>query len=91
MAREGLRDLGVIAPARERRLAIKTFVRTEGNGVIREAVLRELKRGGQGSFPHNEGDTIENRPAHPAEVLPQARPPLRPPPPPCTFRETIAT
>ena len=47
MALEGLRDLSVIATAPQRRLAIKTFVRTEGNGVIREAVLRELKRGGQ--------------------------------------------
>ncbi|HYF41452.1 MAG TPA: DEAD/DEAH box helicase, partial [Ramlibacter sp.] len=46
MALEGLRDLSVIATAPQRRLAIKTFVRNEGNGVIREAVLRELKRGG---------------------------------------------
>jgi transcription-repair coupling factor (superfamily II helicase) len=47
MALEGLRDLSVIATAPQRRLAIKTFVRNEGTGVIREAVLRELKRGGQ--------------------------------------------
>ncbi|MEO7129048.1 MAG: DEAD/DEAH box helicase, partial [Rhodoferax sp.] len=39
MALEGLRDLSVIATAPQRRLSIKTFVRTEGNGVIREAVL----------------------------------------------------
>jgi transcription-repair coupling factor (superfamily II helicase) len=61
MALEGLRDLSVIATAPQRRLAIKTFVRTEGNGVIREAVLRELKRGGQVYFLHNEVETIENR------------------------------
>ena len=42
MALEGLRDLSVIATAPQRRLAIKTFVRNEGTGVIREAVLREL-------------------------------------------------
>ena len=42
MALEGLRDLSVIATAPQRRLAIKTFVRNEGQGVIREAVLREL-------------------------------------------------
>ncbi|MCC2677397.1 MAG: mfd, partial [Ramlibacter sp.] len=42
MALEGLRDLSVIATAPQRRLAIKTFVRSESNGVIREAVLREL-------------------------------------------------
>jgi transcription-repair coupling factor (superfamily II helicase) len=61
MALEGLRDLSVIATAPQRRLAIKTFVRNEGNGVIREAVLRELKRGGQVYFLHNEVETIENR------------------------------
>jgi transcription-repair coupling factor (superfamily II helicase) len=54
MALEGLRDLSVIATAPQRRLAIKTFVRNEGNSVIREAVLRELKRGGQVYFLHNE-------------------------------------
>jgi transcription-repair coupling factor (superfamily II helicase) len=52
MALEGLRDLSVIATAPQRRLAIKTFVRSESQGVIREAVLRELKRGGQCYFLH---------------------------------------
>ncbi len=73
MALEGLRDLSVIATAPQRRLAIKTFVRTEGNGVIREAVLRELKRGGQVYFLHNEVETIENRRAKLEELLPEAR------------------
>ena len=73
MALEGLRDLSVIATAPQRRLAIKTFVRTEGNGVIREAVLRELKRGGQVYFLHNEVDTIEHRRAKLEELLPEAR------------------
>jgi transcription-repair coupling factor (superfamily II helicase) len=73
MALEGLRDLSVIATAPQRRLAIKTFVRSEGNGVIREAVLRELKRGGQIYFLHNEVDTIENRRAKLEELLPEAR------------------
>ena len=73
MALEGLRDLSVIATAPQRRLAIKTFVRTEGVGVIREAVLRELKRGGQVYFLHNEVDTIENRRAALEELLPEAR------------------
>jgi transcription-repair coupling factor (superfamily II helicase) len=61
MAMEGLRDLSVIATAPQRRLAIKTFVRNENKGTIREAVLRELKRGGQVYFLHNEVETIENR------------------------------
>ena len=73
MALEGLRDLSVIATAPQRRLAIKTFVRTEGTGVIREAVLRELKRGGQVYFLHNEVETIENRRQKLEEILPEAR------------------
>ncbi len=73
MALEGLRDLSVIATAPQRRLAIKTFVRSENHGVIREAVLRELKRGGQVYFLHNEVDTIENRKQKLEEILPEAR------------------
>ena len=73
MALEGLRDLSVIATAPQRRLAIKTFVRNEGNGVIREAVLRELKRGGQIYFLHNEVDTIQNRRERLEQLLPEAR------------------
>ncbi|MCX7266258.1 MAG: transcription-repair coupling factor [Burkholderiales bacterium] len=73
MALEGLRDLSVIATAPQRRLAIKTFVRNEGIGVIREAVLRELKRGGQVYFLHNEVETIENRKQKLEELLPEAR------------------
>ncbi len=73
MALEGLRDLSVIATAPQRRLAIKTFVRSESQGVIREAVLRELKRGGQVYFLHNEVDTIENRRQKLEEFLPEAR------------------
>jgi transcription-repair coupling factor (superfamily II helicase) len=73
MALEGMRDLSVIATAPQRRLAIKTFVRNEGQGVIREAVLRELKRGGQVYFLHNEVETIENRRQKLQEMLPEAR------------------
>jgi transcription-repair coupling factor (superfamily II helicase) len=73
MALEGLRDLSVIATAPQRRLAIKTFVRSESHGVIREAVLRELKRGGQVYFLHNEVETIQNRRNQLAELVPEAR------------------
>jgi len=73
MALEGLRDLSVIATAPQRRLAIKTFVRSEGHSVIREAVLRELKRGGQVYFLHNEVDTIEARRQRLQDLLPEAR------------------
>ncbi|MEF7615961.1 transcription-repair coupling factor [Aquincola sp. MAHUQ-54] len=73
MALEGLRDLSVIATAPQRRLAIKTFVRNESSGTIREAVLRELKRGGQVYFLHNEVDTIAARQAKLQELVPEAR------------------
>jgi transcription-repair coupling factor (superfamily II helicase) len=73
MALEGLRDFSVIATAPQKRLAIKTFVRREEDGVIREAILRELKRGGQVYFLHNEVETIENKRARLAELVPEAR------------------
>ncbi|MHB8666503.1 MAG: transcription-repair coupling factor [Burkholderiales bacterium] len=73
MSLEGLRDFSVIATAPQKRLAIKTFVSRESKGVIREAVLRELKRGGQIYFLHNEVQTIENMHAKLAALLPEAR------------------
>ena len=73
MSLEGLRDFSVIATAPQRRLAIKTFVSRDSQGVIREAVLRELKRGGQIYFLHNEVDTIEQAEDSLAQLLPEAR------------------
>ena len=73
MALEGLRDFSIIATAPQKRLAIKTFVRSEDHSVIREACLRELKRGGQVYFLHNEVETIVNRKAMLEELLPEAR------------------
>ena len=73
MAMEGLRELSIIATAPQKRLAIKTFVRREGDDVIREAVLREIKRGGQVYFLHNEVETIENRRLALQALLPEAR------------------
>jgi transcription-repair coupling factor (superfamily II helicase) len=73
MALEGLRDFSIIATAPQKRLAIKTFVRTEDESVIREACLRELKRGGQVYFLHNEVETIQNRKAMLEALLPEAR------------------
>ncbi|MCC7597847.1 transcription-repair coupling factor [Janthinobacterium sp. FW305-129] len=73
MALEGLRDFSIIATAPQKRLAIKTFVRSEGEAIIREACLRELKRGGQIYFLHNEVETIQNRLAMLTELLPEAR------------------
>ncbi|MEO0315762.1 MAG: transcription-repair coupling factor, partial [Pseudomonadota bacterium] len=73
MALEGLRDFSVIATAPQKRLAIKTFVRGESDSVIREACLRELKRGGQVYFLHNEVDTIDHRRKNLEALLPEAR------------------
>ncbi|MCA3219456.1 MAG: transcription-repair coupling factor [Burkholderiales bacterium] len=73
MSMEGIREFSVIATAPQRRLAIKTFVRKETASLIREACLRELKRGGQIYFLHNEVETIENRRARLAELVPEAR------------------
>lgn len=73
MALEGLRDFSIIATAPQKRLAIKTFVRSENDSVIREACLRELKRGGQVYFLHNEVETIQNRKAMLEELMPEAR------------------
>lgn len=73
MALEGLRSFSIIATAPQKRLAIKTFVRSENDSVIREACQRELKRGGQVYFLHNEVETIENRRAMLEKLLPEAR------------------
>ena len=73
MALEGLRDLSVIATAPQRRLAIKTFVRNESSGTIREAVLRELKRGGQVYFLHNDVESIQHRLQTLQALVPEAR------------------
>jgi transcription-repair coupling factor (superfamily II helicase) len=70
---EGLRDFSVIATAPERRLAIKTFVAPYAPGVVREAVLRELKRGGQIYYLHNDIATIETKAARLRTLLPEAR------------------
>jgi len=73
MSLEGIRDFSVIATAPQRRLAIKTFVCPESRSLIREACLRELKRGGQIYFLHNAVDTIEHRRDLLAELIPEAR------------------
>ncbi|MGA8004573.1 MAG: transcription-repair coupling factor, partial [Burkholderiales bacterium] len=73
MSLEGIRDFSVIATAPQKRLAIKTFVAPWSEGRIREAVLRELKRGGQVYFLHNEVETIERMHDRLARLLPEAR------------------
>ena len=73
MSLEGLRDFSVIATAPQRRLAIKTFVNPLSEGIIVEAVMRELKRGGQAYYLYNEVDTIQNQYDRLTKLLPEAR------------------
>ncbi|MBI4123596.1 MAG: transcription-repair coupling factor, partial [Betaproteobacteria bacterium] len=73
MSLEGIRDFSVIATAPERRLAIKTFVAPWSEGLIREALMRELKRGGQAYFLHNEVESIERMGEKLRRLLPEAR------------------
>jgi transcription-repair coupling factor (superfamily II helicase) len=73
MSLEGIRDFSVIATAPQKRLAIKTFVASWSEGLIREAVMRELRRGGQVYFLHNEVDTIERMRERLERLLPESR------------------
>ncbi|GLT18239.1 transcription-repair-coupling factor [Vibrio zhanjiangensis] len=73
MAMSGMRDLSIIATPPARRLAIKTFVRQYDTAVIREAVLREIMRGGQVYFLHNQVETIEKVAADLEKLIPEAR------------------
>jgi transcription-repair coupling factor (superfamily II helicase) len=73
MSLEGLRDFSVIATAPQKRLSIKTFVHPYSAGLIREAVLRELKRGGQVYFLHNDVATIQVTHEKLEKLLPEAR------------------
>jgi transcription-repair coupling factor (superfamily II helicase) len=73
MAMEGLREFSVIATPPQKRLSIKTFVTPWSEGVIREAILRELKRGGQIYFLHNEVNTIHSMREKLEKMLPEAR------------------
>jgi transcription-repair coupling factor (superfamily II helicase) len=73
MSLEGLRDFSVIATAPQRRLAIKTFVSRYSKALMREAVLRELKRGGLVYFLHNEVESIGQMEEMLTKLLPEAR------------------
>ncbi len=73
MALSGLRDLSIIATPPAKRLAVKTFVRESTPNVIKEAVLRELLRGGQVYYLHNDVATIEKCAADLQVLIPEAR------------------
>ncbi|HEX3897338.1 MAG TPA: transcription-repair coupling factor [Rudaea sp.] len=73
MALSGLRDLSIIATPPEHRLAVKTFVAPYDPAVIREAFQREMARGGQIYFLHNEVDSIERTARELGALIPDAR------------------
>ena len=72
MAMAGLRELSLIATPPARRLSIKTFVRQWDDRMLREACLREIKRGGQVFFIHNEVESIERMTRKVEELIPEA-------------------
>ncbi|MDY4388880.1 transcription-repair coupling factor [Pectobacterium aroidearum] len=73
MAMSGMRDLSIIATPPARRLAVKTFVREYDNLVVREAILREILRGGQVYYLYNDVENIEKATQRLAELVPEAR------------------
>ncbi|WP_313209824.1 transcription-repair coupling factor [Stutzerimonas nitrititolerans] len=73
MAVAGMRDLSIIATPPARRLSVRTFVMEANKPTIKEALLRELLRGGQVYYLHNDVKTIEKCAADLAELVPEAR------------------
>ena len=71
-ALSGLRDISVIATPPRDRISIKTFVREWDDALLREALVREIRRGGQIYFLHNEVQTIEKMQARIQDLVPEA-------------------
>ncbi|RTR32239.1 transcription-repair coupling factor [Shewanella atlantica] len=73
MAMSGMRDLSIIATPPAKRLSVKTFIREYDDTTVREALQREILRGGQVYFLHNNVESIEKRASEISELLPEAR------------------
>jgi len=73
MAMNNIRDLSIIATPPAKRLAVKTFVREYDDSTVREAILREILRGGQVYFLHNNVETIEKTARDIEKLVPEAR------------------
>jgi len=73
MSMAGIRDLSIIATPPAKRLSVKTFVRGSDKAIIKEAILRELLRGGQVFYLHNEVKTIEQTASELEELIPEAK------------------
>ncbi len=72
MSLAGMRDLSIIATPPKQRVAIKTFVSEWSDHLLKEAMLREIKRGGQIYFVHNKVEDIETVARRVADLLPDA-------------------
>ncbi|PAO92864.1 transcription-repair coupling factor [Stutzerimonas stutzeri] len=73
MSIAGMRDLSIIATPPARRLSVRTFVMEANNPTIKEALLRELLRGGQVYYLHNDVKTIEKCASDLQTLVPEAR------------------
>jgi transcription-repair coupling factor (superfamily II helicase) len=73
MSLSGMRDLSIIGTPPAHRLAVKTFVCEWDEAIIREACLREIKRGGQIYFLHNEVSSIERMANELGDIMPEAK------------------
>jgi transcription-repair coupling factor (superfamily II helicase) len=73
MAVGGLRELSIIATPPAKRLSVKTFIHQRRKDIIREAITREIARGGQVFYVHNEVRTIEQTALELTELVPEAR------------------
>ena len=73
MSLSGMRDLSIIGTPPAHRLAVKTFVCEWDKAIIREACLREIKRGGQIYFLHNDVASIERMASELGDIIPEAK------------------
>ena len=73
MAMSGMRDLSIIATPPQKRLAVKTFVRANDDLLIKDAIIRETRRGGQVYFVHNEVESIERRARELQKLIPELK------------------
>ena len=73
MAMEGMRELSIIATPPEHRLAVKTFIQENNDQMCREAIMRELRRGGQVYYLHNDVATMHLKMEHLCKLVPEAK------------------
>ncbi|MFL2531472.1 MAG: transcription-repair coupling factor [Porticoccaceae bacterium] len=73
MSMHSIRDLSIIATPPAKRLSVKTFIRKKESRVAKEAILREILRGGQVYYLHNDVKSIQRAADELVELVPEAR------------------